>query len=130
MSIFEFLTELSQFLSGVTDDQQKVNLGVFATAAAIVGSGIVIIDLLAFYLYEKSYLNLRHSFPKSLGLIVMWGLGSGLGAFIGAAAKILQTTLIGCVTIGVSWPFLLPRLINALNDEFRNKQADNPDPGS
>ena len=97
----------------------------FAIASSGMGLVIVLLDVVAFLTLRRSYLKLAHGFPKSIRLAILWGVGAGLGGFLGAGFEVLQLNRLACVTVGVSWPLILPRVIkSAGEDELQQKEIE------
>ncbi len=86
---------------------------VFVVACALMGLLVVLLDILVYKIRGQSYLKLVYSGWQTFILIAFWGLGAGLGGMIGSAIGILEYNLAATVTVGVGWPFILPRAIDA-----------------
>lgn len=89
---------------------------VFATATAAMGLIAVILDRVVFSVRGHSVFGFAYGsgFKTGARLILLWGVGAGLGAFLGCAASIVQVTRAACISVGVGWPLILPRLIDSL----------------
>ena len=111
MEFWNGLVELLISESGTITGNKGVLLGIFTSGSAIMGVIVVILDALIFYSFGKSVMNLTHKGFNILLFIIFWGLGAGLGGFLGAAAGILQINRSACLTAGIGWPLILPRLI-------------------
>jgi hypothetical protein len=97
---------------------------IFAISSSIMGLVVVILDVLAFYVAGRSYLKLRHGFPLTLLLILVWGIGAGLGGLLGGAFGIFQLNRIASVVAGVGWPLILPRVIKNVSEKGESLQDE------
>jgi hypothetical protein len=113
MEFFNGLAELLFSESGTISGDKSFLLGIFASGSTIMGVIVVVLDALIFYSFGKSPVNLTHKGLNILRFIIFWGLGAGFGGFIGAAAGILQINRAACLTAGIGWPLILPRLIES-----------------
>jgi hypothetical protein len=62
--------------------------------------------------------------PAAQRAVVLWSLGAGLGGFLGSGASIVQMTRYACITVGVGWPLILPRLIDSFTKEEDQQEPD------
>lgn len=92
-------------------------IAIFAASSAMMGVLVVCMDFLIVKAGHNSALNLAHRGKSTLWLILLWGCGAGLGGFIGAGFNILELNRAACITTGVSWPLILPRLVKAIGAE-------------
>lgn len=95
---------------------------VFAVASALMALVAVALDRIVYSVRGRSFFNL--SYGQGLGstarLLILWSLGAGLGGLLGSGASIVQLTRYACITVGVGWPLILPRLIDSFTkDEDR-----------
>ena len=124
MSIESAFIEASAFIFGNADkNAPKISNGGFAIASSFVGGLVFIMDLIVYTVRGKSFLKLAHSFPYSIWLFILWGVGAGIGGFLGALLQIVKLNTVACVTVGVSWPLILPRLLNAAKDDLAPEQS-------
>lgn len=95
---------------------------VFGVGSALFGLIAVVLDLILFSVRKRSIFELHYGgkFTTALRLVCLWGLGAGVGGFLGGAAGILQLTRAACIGVGVGWPLILPRLI----DSFTRRQQE------
>jgi hypothetical protein len=94
---------------------------VFGVGSALMGLVAVLLDWILFSVRGRSIFNLSYGEGVNrnvVRLIILWGIGAGVGGFLGAAASILQLTRGACIGVGVGWPLILPRLI----DSFTRKE--------
>ena len=121
---------MQDFLGGVVDlifgdgttlstsAHHRSDLLIFAVGCAFMGITVVLLDWIVFSVQKKSILQL--SYTSAWGttrLFLLWGIGAGLGGFLGSAANILTLSRLGCISVGVAWPLILPRLVNTLDDD-------------
>ena len=92
-------------------------LAVFSASSAVMGVIVVVLDWLIVMSGKKSALNLAHRGPNTIWLVMLWGMGAGLGGFLGASFGILQLNRVTCITAGVAWPLILPRLVKTISIE-------------
>ena len=116
----EFLGAIGDLLfsaEGRIPEGAPAPLLVFATSAAIMGLLVVLLDWLTAAAKGRSFLGVRWGGGSALRMVVLWGIGAGVGGFMAVAADILQTGRLACVTIGVAWPLVLPRLIDSTGED-------------
>jgi hypothetical protein len=88
---------------------------VFAMGSAIMGMAAIILDVVLFLVKERSIFSLTYKDTRStIRLTLLWGLGSAIGSYFGVAMSILQLTRGGCIAAGVTWPLILPRIVDSL----------------
>lgn len=112
----EFIERLGRFLfTPGQADLASVSYGylIFAAASAFMGLVVVALDFVLFTLQRKSFLKLTYTGKRSILLFLLWGLGAGIGGFLGAVAVIFQMSLQASATVGIGWPLVLPRLLEA-----------------
>lgn len=103
---------------------------VFAVGSALMGLIAVILDWVIFSVRGKSVFNLSYGerYRTTLRLLILWGVGAGVGGFLGSAASIVQLTRAACIGVGVGWPLILPRLIDSFTrEEDEQTQEDEQD---
>ena len=127
MEFWNGLRELLFSQGGSLTSHKDILYGIFAVGSSIMGMLVVLLDIMLFYATKRSALNLTHKGLNSVLFILLWGLGAGLGSFLGAAAGILQINRAACLSAGIGWPFILPRLIEgssvgALEDEQEEEE--------
>ncbi|USD20199.1 hypothetical protein ACJJIC_16910 [Microbulbifer sp. ANSA002] len=99
-------------------------LALFALSSATMGFLVVLLDWLMHLSGRDSVLKLIYRGPNIVWLILLWGLGAGLGGFVGAAFGILQLNRAACITIGISWPLILPRIISSLDQHEEREEIE------
>lgn len=100
---------------------------IFSVASGIMGCFIVLLDWLTFQSNRGSALKLIYRGGNVLWLILLWGAGAGLGGFIGASFGVLELNRAACITIGIGWPFILPRIIKSVeaeDEDFEDYQEE------
>ncbi len=122
------MLELLQVLFYFLFDPRGVDLGahpagrfVFTAASAILGILIVACD--------RALTVIRPGKPSLLGLhygrwpvvVILWGFGSGAIGFVAVALGLMQLTIQSCVTIGISWTIIFPKILQSR--EFGPVQA-------
>jgi hypothetical protein len=109
------LTELLFGDSGQLTGYKGPKILVFAMASASMAFVAVLLDRVVYSVRGRSFFNL--SYGKSAGgtvrLLLLWSVGAGLGGLLGSGASIVQMTRYACITVGVGWPLILPRLIDS-----------------
>ena len=123
-----FLAALIEFVFGQTGQIPKdyVNWAnaVFAVACTVMALFAVLLDWALYSLRGRSAFDLsygRSSFATAR-LIALWGLGAGVGGFLGATSSVLQTTRLAAIGVGVGWPLILPRLIDSFSQSLREPE--------
>lgn len=89
----------------------------FAATCAFLGLIVVILDWVIYSLQGKSLLKLKWRWPGGLGLCLLWGVGAGLGGYIGAILSVVQLNIQSSMSVGVGWPALLPRFLQSFETE-------------
>ncbi len=118
MDFFSAVSSLLFSLEGRIPEGTELILLVFASGAAFMGLVVVILDWGAHTLTGgRSYLHLSYGGWKTPWMLLIWGIGAGIGGFIGAAANVLEIQRAACLTAGISWPLILPRIIAAAEQE-------------
>jgi hypothetical protein len=93
----DFLGAVVDLIFGKTGQlngpDSRFSLLVFAVVCAIMGLLVVLLDWTYFSIQRKSILQISYvSFGGSLRLVCLWGLGAGVGGYLGAAANILSAS--------------------------------------
>ncbi len=115
MVFWEGLFDLLMSREGVIPENgSSLNLLIFASCSAIMGILAVILDWISFTLLGKSLLKLAYGGSKSFRFLVLWGLGAGIGGFLGASFHIFEIHRVACLTAGIGWPFVIPRLVESV----------------
>ena len=100
---------------------------VFAFVAGLMGLVTVFLDWVLVSIGKRSILKLAYgkSVINILRLFVLWGIGAGVGGFLGASIGIFQFTRIASIGVGVAWPLILPRLLEKANEDFKEDEQSN-----
>jgi hypothetical protein len=94
----------------------------FALTCGGIGLIVVVIDLLVFKLQGNSFLKLGYpSTGKTVGMLLLWGLGAALVGWLGAVAQMLQLNMQAALAVGGGWPAIVPRLISTAGKEVEQK---------
>lgn len=105
-SVFEFLFSDSDAVLEATAFPTLI----FAVAAALLGVLVVLVDYLMSLIPYPSFLKLVHSLGRLPLFLLIWGVGAGAAAFLGAMIDILEATRQSAVMTGVGWPVLMTRI--------------------
>ncbi len=105
---------------------------VFAVGCASMGLIAVILDRIVYEVRGKSIFHLSYGggILKTCWLLALWGLGAGVGGFLGSAASIVQFTRSACIGVGVGWPLILPRLIDSFTSDADQQQPEDDQHGT
>jgi len=123
----EFIDQIFQMLfsiDGSYDETVQYPLAVFAASSSIMGAIVVLVDWLATFAGRASMLKLIYRGPNILGLVALWGIGAGLGGFLGGAFGIFQLNRVAAVTVGLAWPLVLPRLLKSISESEDREDID------
>ena len=127
------MLELLQTLYEILFDPRGVDLGtnpagrlVFAAASAILGILIVGCDW--------ALTVIRPGKPSLLGLnyvhwpvvVTLWGFGSGAIGFVAVALGLMQLTIQSCITIGISWTILFPKILSRVMSQVQEGEGPMP----
>lgn len=96
----------------------------FILVCMLMGCLIVLLDWLLYRATGKSALKLVYGGGNTLRFFVFWGLGAGIGGYLGAATDILKLSLQGSIAAGVGWTLVLPRLMTSAKAEIEEEQPD------
>lgn len=126
----DFWRALWDFMLGntgrISDSYSGSAILVFTVGSALMGLVAVTLDRIIVSVRGRSFFSLTYTGVNgTLRLICLWGLGAGLGGFLGSAGSIVQYTRTACIGVGVGWPLVLPRLIDSF---AREKQEDEQTP--
>ncbi len=117
------IIEVGQFLFGKGDVIPSAYPVVpFALAAALIGMLAVVGDYLLYTLTSNSVLKLTYQGKNFLLFLVVWGAGAGIVALLGAWIDILKISKIACVSAGLAWPILLPRIVASASRREEEEQ--------
>jgi hypothetical protein len=105
---------------------------VFAVGSALMGLIAVLLDLVVFSVRGRSFFNLSYGgrITNTMRLVCLWGIGAGVGGFLGAAASVFLVTRGACIGVGVGWPLILPRLIDSFAREEDQQTPEDEQDGS
>lgn len=123
-----FWQAFAEFVLGDTGRVPEAYQGsailIFCIGSALMGLVAVVLDWVLYAVKGRSVFDLSYGgrFSTGVRLVLLWGLGAGIGGFLGSAASILQVTRAACIGVGVGWPLVLPRLI----DSFTKEQLQQP----
>ena len=115
----EFINQIFQMLfsiDGGYDKTVQYPLAVFSAASSIMGAIVVLVDWLTTFTGRPSMIKLIYRRWNVLGLVALWGIGAGLGGFLGGAFGIFQLNRVAAVTVGLAWPLVLPRLLKSISE--------------
>ena len=118
-SVFEFLFSDSDAVLDATAFPTLI----FAVAAALLGVLVVLVDYLMSLIPYPSFLKLVHSLGRLPLFLLIWGVGAGAAAFLGAMMDILEATRQSAVVTGVGWPVLMTRIAVASRGEQQLEQT-------
>lgn len=120
-----FLNALRELMFGNPD---QVSILVFSTASSLMGLIAVVLDWILFSIRGRSLFNLtyRKTIRNTLRLWLLWGVGAGIGGYLGSATNIIQLTRAASIGVGVGWPLILPRLIESVERD-RAEDEQNPE---
>lgn len=109
---------------GIYAGNAELTLLAFATASALFGFCIVILDIISVKFLEKSsFLKLSYAGANAVIMFFVWGMGSGIGGLIGAGVGIFEVNRAACIFVGVGWPFILPRLLSSSKSELSKEKV-------
>ena len=122
MEFWEGLFELLLSQNGTISEKKDILLGIFAAGSASMGVIVVLLDFFLFHISERSVLKLGHRGVNIFSHLLLWGMGAGFGGFLGAAAGIMQINRAACLTAGIGWPLILPRLVESVRIGEENQE--------
>lgn len=120
MTFLRALLELMLGDSGrIANDYHGYGILVFSAGCGLMGFIAVFLDRLVFSVRRRSFFDLSYGsgVGSTLRLLFLWGIGAGVGGFLGSAGSIVQLTRAACIGVGVGWPLILPRLIDSFTDQ-------------
>ena len=113
----EFLKQLVEFLFLGSLPTGLTGKIVFVTASAVFGVLIFLADY-AFFTFDprkRSLFNMKPVYVHPgilhrLGACFLWSLASGIVAFLGEIAEVLQVSRIAALAAAISWPIILSKI--------------------
>ena len=66
---------------------------------------------------QESLLGLIYLPSRIMVVFTLWVLGAGVIGYIAVATELMQFTIQSCITIGVTWTILLPKIISGERGE-------------
>ena len=130
MSFWDALRELMLGnLGRVPPSYEGFGILVFAMGSALMGLIAVILDWIAFSVRRRSFFNLIYgkTAGNTIRLWCLWGLGAGVGGYLGSAVSIVELTRAACIGVGVGWPLILPRLIDSFIRDAKDEDEQAPE---
>lgn len=116
MELFDGIVQLIFSDAGIYDGSGSYPLAVFSSASALMGAVVVTLDWLGVLIVGRpSALKLIYRGKNVIWLTLLWGVGAGVGGFIGASFGILQLNRAATITVGIAWPMILPRLVKSID---------------
>lgn len=129
MSFIDALLELFLGESGIIPPTYEGSaILLFAVCCTIMSILVIILDRISYSVLERSYLNLSYGkkISTTIRLVFLWSIGAGIGGYFGASFNIFEITRNACVMAGISWPFILPRLIESFSiEQIKQKEEKN-----
>ena len=113
MSYWEALYQFTLEFKPLTEiEYSKSNL-VFLGASFILGLLVISLDLIAFNLKGKSFLDMKYNKEtKYLKVIIFWTIACMFVSYLGLIMNIFNSTIQSCVIVGFSWIYLTARIAN------------------
>ncbi len=98
----------------------------FAIATSLIALIICILDWIGTLLLGRSsLLGVGFGSWRTLQSILLWGLGAGLGAYLGGLVKLFDIESINArVIVGLGWPTVLPRLLAMVAETEREEEQN------
>jgi hypothetical protein len=96
---------------------------IFGAASSVVGLLVVTLDYIHYLVKRKSFLNLSYNGAGLILVFLLWGLGAGLVGLLGGVAGIFQETNIACLSVGIGWPSMIPRLLESSTSKEETQPA-------
>lgn len=110
-ALYQFCIEIKR-LETIPYEQKNL---VFLGASAILGLLIIILDMVVFNLFDKSFLGMHYtSKSKYLWIILGWTFATTLVSYLGLIMSIFNSTIQSCVVVGISWLYIIIQLTNKL----------------
>ena len=108
------MRELGSIVAGAAGSIYARDLAEFAIAATMVAVLIWLLDWVGIWIiHDSSLIRAGFGREKSIQSFLVWGLGAGLAAYVGGLAGLFDVeSRLARVIVGVSWPTVLPRLID------------------
>lgn len=115
----EYFNALSQFCIGfkpLDEISYEGKTQIFLGATACTSFLVVLLDILTYLIFKMSYLNMHYtSKGRSLLIILFWTLAATIVSYFGLILDIYNTTMQSCLVIGVSWLYILIKIIQQIN---------------
>jgi len=120
------LRKLFLSLEGLDVKTDSTYVLAFVVACWIMGVASLILDLCYLHSTGKSFLKLRHGLFNTLGFLVTWPLGAMIFGYFALIVHILQPSVLGAATAGITWIVLIRSLIGRL-DRPKEEEEDKTD---
>lgn len=126
MNFIEAFVELLFGDTGQLTSYHGPKVLVFALASSSMAFVILLLDRVVYAVKQKSFLDLSYGTRAwdTVRLLLLWSLGAGLGGLLGGESNIVQLTRPAAVTVGIGWPFILPRLIESIKKEEDQQEPE------
>lgn len=115
MNYFKALYEFSLEFKPLTKiNYTKSNL-VFLGASMILGFIVISVDILAYYLKDKSFLDMKYNSHTKYWLVIpAWAFAATIVSYLGLIMGIFNSTIQSCVIVGFSWLYLAAKITNKI----------------
>ncbi len=105
--------DLIRFIGGTLEKTPEGYL-IFFIASAIFGLMFFIADFCLYTINEKSLLKLTYKYHKKIPVfLIAYVIGSGVVGFLGVIINAINFHIMGAVSAGVGWPFILSKIVTA-----------------
>jgi sterol desaturase/sphingolipid hydroxylase (fatty acid hydroxylase superfamily) len=108
-ALYEFTLEFKPLTQ---IEYSKSNL-VFLGASLILGLIVISVDILAYYLKDKSFLDMKYNRQTKYWLVIpAWAFASTFVSYMGLIMGIFNSTIQSCVIVGFTWIYLAAKIAN------------------
>lgn len=113
MNYLEALNEFALEFKPLDEIEYSHHNIVFLGASSVLGFVAIILDIIAFKLKGKSFLDLKYNKEtKFLQVILFWMIASTIVSYFGLIMKIFNSTIQSCVIVGFTWILLAAKIAN------------------
>ncbi|WP_317898916.1 hypothetical protein [Aurantibacillus circumpalustris] len=112
--------DVSSFWDQLGDLMITKEIAVFSVGCIIMGAVIITADFIYYMVAngddKKSLFSFKYENKKIFVIYLFWAGGSGIIAYVATSIGMFKCSIIACVTIAVTWPTILPKIIKKLNE--------------
>lgn len=111
------------FLASACELLFKQSFVSFAVRCGIYGALVAILDLISYFIKDKSLLNMDYQGYRYISIPILWAIGSSILGFLAASINIPADTITGSVSIAIGWPYVYKQIIDGPGKNYREDRS-------